>query len=116
MTKREANRTKWVSIVAKYRQSGLSKPEFAGRHGLNLKHLQNWAYRLPEPGRAVPKRKARRTQVRMVPVRVAAAAPTPTLAGVQVLVDIRTLQMAVPADADPTRVGALVKAMREATC
>jgi hypothetical protein len=94
----------------------LSKAEFARRTRLKLKDLQNWSYRLPSRVPTKVARKASRSRVRLVPVAVRPATPGSMLGGGQLLVDIRTLQIAVPRDADPRQVALVIAAVRETTC
>ena len=65
------SRSTWVRMVAACERSSLTHVEFARRHGLKLRTLRSWIYRLR---REAPK-------MRLLPVRVAEG----TRAGVEIV-------------------------------
>ena len=102
METRASKRAYWARMVALHGRSGLSKAAFARREGLDLKLLYRWATQLnAQPEGAM----------RLLPV---AVAQQPARA--HVVVDVRTLQINVPADADPEAVARLVTALRASAC
>ena len=45
-------REAWVQHISDYKQSGLTQPEYAKRHELNLTTFQNWIAKLKREGRS----------------------------------------------------------------
>ena len=45
-------REAWVQHISDYKQSGLTQPEYAQRHELNLTTFQNWISKLRREGRS----------------------------------------------------------------
>ena len=118
MTAREARRIQWIRVVGQYRRSGLGKAEFARQNGLNRKHLENWDFRL---GSGAPKVAAvggpsAKAPLRLIPVAVQPPAEATFESASKVVVDVRTLQITVPANADVRLVAQLVTALRATTC
>jgi len=113
MSKRDANRARWIRIVGQCRASGLSKAEFARQQGLKIKDLQNWSHRLPG---SAPADANKRKTVRPVPVSVRPDSNVLSGGSTQILNDIRSLQIAVGDSVSPERVATLIAAIRARSC
>lgn len=109
METRQDTRRRWTTLVARFERSGLSQAQFASRNAVSLPSLRYWIYKLrTEEGGHVDQRG---DEVRLVPVEV-----RPTPAAAVLSVDVRTLRVLVPGDADPEHVARLVAALRAQSC
>jgi len=82
----DADRTRWVKLVADFESSDLTQREFATERGVSFTNLRYWIYRLRKETRPlhreapvhagqVPERAVVAEGSRMLPVRVVASAP-----------------------------------------
>ena len=87
----------------------MSRREFAGEAGVGLAIFQYWLYKLRRERAGAEAEKGRATDVRLVPVRVKAAAVYP------VRLDLRVgaVRLRVPVVADPVYVARLLAAIGE---
>ena len=69
MAGQQRSREAWQQLVAECEQGNLTQQQFATEHGVNVRTLSNWAYRLRRERRGLkPMPKA--APIRFVPVRV----------------------------------------------
>jgi hypothetical protein len=92
----------------------LSKPEFARREALRTKDLENWCYRLPRADGASKRKKHR--AVRLMPVSVRPEPGAVLNVRGQIVIDVRSLLVAVNVDHEPEHVANLVAAIRRRVC
>ena len=120
-------------LVAAYRRSGLSQRAFAAERGIPAGTLSHWCHKLkkldsargeerPSPSTPAKRRRARKSppspaappQPSFVPVRVVeprpARAPAPAPLGLTYELVLGRGVLRLPADFDPIRVGALLRA------
>ncbi len=82
----DADRTRWVKLVADFEASDLTQREFATERGVSFTNLRYWIYRLRKETRPLrqeapvhagqaPERAVVAEGSRMLPVRVVASAP-----------------------------------------
>jgi hypothetical protein len=107
---RDEERARWTKSVADFESVDLSQREFAQERGLPLSNLRYWIYRLLKESRLLVTEAAERSdQVpeqatvgegsRLVPVRVAASAPTARRALAERPAGDGLLQLALPSGA-----------------
>ena len=102
---RVATRQKWAERVARFRASDLSVPQFCLTEGISVPSFYFWRRTLAAETATEPT--ARPT---VVPVRIARPAP-----GVEVALPSGAL-LRFPADCDPERVAALLRAVGAIPC
>ena len=94
----------WRTMVMAWKDSGLTAPEFGGRHGVSKQQLHNWAYRLGLTGTGSKKPRGGLATVRLVPVvrRPAwEAASRPRTGGTGIRLSFAGATMDVEAGFDP---------------
>jgi hypothetical protein len=96
-------------LMARFEGSGRSRREFAAEAGVGLAIFQYWLYKLRREQQAMAVRKARVTEVRLVPVTVRGR-PT---ARVRLELRVAGLRLRVPVGADPGYVAQLAAALAE---
>ena len=106
MEKRE--RAFWVGVVADYERGGQTHQEVANRHGVRLGTLQSWLYRL--------RRECESKKVRMLPVKVTSAPPTPAAPPGMMELTSACAVLRFEMGADPAYVARLVDALERARC
>ena len=105
---RRLGASEWESLIAEYRQSGLSQKEFVAKHDVSLSTLQFWLYKQS-------KRKSvsdSNSSPAFVPIEVVASAAPKARAGgaVEIAVDGLTLRVAV--GTDPKWLAQLLRALQ----
>lgn len=110
METRQDTRRRWLTLVARFERGEFSQAKFAARSGVSLPSLRYWIYKLRSEG-AGHINKPADDDVRLVPVEVRASSAPAAIA-----VDVRTLRVLVPGDADPEQVARLVAALRAQSC
>ena len=106
----EAERVRWVKLVADFESSELTQREFASERGVSFSNLRNWLYKLRKETRPLateaaevprqgPKAAPARRGSRLVPVEVVASAAKPRTRTLVASAPESLLELALPSGA-----------------
>lgn len=114
MAGRQKSQEAWRQLVAEMERGSQTQEQFAIEHGVNVRTLGNWAYRLRRERRGL-KPRPKSTPVRFVPVRLRAektvALLQPTAAGQAIDVCLGNVRLYFMAGIDCDYMGRLLAAL-----